>query len=141
MFIKDISSGSQYSDTTDISIKKENDTLSILNIGSKAKLDVALKGVTLKNGFNHPRIIIGDFSLAEKTLIYFLKKILHNKIIRPSPVMVIHIKDKLEGGLSGIEERALMELGTGAGAREVHIWQGKDLTDEDIAKNIYKRVA
>lgn len=37
-----------------------------------------------------------------------------------------------EGGLSGIELRAIRELAFGAGARKVVIWEGKTLTDNEV---------
>ena len=47
--------------------------------------------------------------------------------------IVIHPMERIEGGLSQIEERALRELAIGAGASRVAVWVGDALTDEEVA--------
>jgi rod shape-determining protein MreB len=40
--------------------------------------------------------------------------------------------EKLEGGLTIVEERAFKELAIGAGARDVIVYQGSELTIHDF---------
>jgi rod shape-determining protein MreB len=82
--------------------------------------------------FSHPRMLIGKFQEAENLLKHALKSTYPSKFIKPSLVLIIHPKEILEGGISEIEERVLMELGLGAGARQVKIWQGHDLSTDEI---------
>ena len=84
----------------------------------------------LVNPFDHPRTIIGDFPVAEKVLQYFVRKVYQRRVIRP--IMVLHPLEKLEGGLTNVEMRALRELGDGSGAWEVYIFTGRELTDYQI---------
>ncbi|MFZ5841509.1 MAG: rod shape-determining protein [Pseudomonadota bacterium] len=80
--------------------------------------------------FDHPRIVIADFQLAEKLLQAALRELFEQSFMRPSPVVVVQSLDDWEAGLSQIERRALLELCYGAGAREVFLWQGQAPSDE-----------
>ena len=46
--------------------------------------------------------------------------------------IVLHPRVAPEGGFTQIELRALHELGMGAGAYRVIVWQGRDLADEEL---------
>jgi hypothetical protein len=47
--------------------------------------------------------------------------------------MILHPQDRLEGGLSDVERRALIELGLITGARKVLLYdQSVELSDEQI---------
>jgi len=84
------------------------------------------------NGFDHPRTIIADFAIAEKTLLLANQALIGKKRLTPSPIMVIHPLERVEGGLTAVERRALEELGAGAGARKVYVWDGRQLSDPEI---------
>lgn len=105
---------------------------SILAVGTGAETRAAATGkeFILVNGFDHPRSIIADFTIAEKTIKTLLSKLLKTKLFRPSPIVVIQALEKTEGGLTQIEQRALLELAMGAGAREAYVWMGDELDDE-----------
>jgi len=112
---------------------------SILAIGAAAAAEAAKSNVEYEivNGFDHPRSIISDFTVAEKTLQYLFHKVAgmsvtKKVIIRSSPIVVLHVLDKIDGGLTQVEIRALLELATGAGAREAYIWTGRELMDYDF---------
>ena len=51
--------------------------------------------------------------------------------------MIMHVIEELEGGLSQIEIRALQELAIEVGGQTVHIWNGRELIDEEIKENKY----
>lgn len=87
---------------------------------------------TAYNGFDHPRTIIGDFAIAEATLRLAHQALNGERRIIPSPIMVLHPLERVEGGLTHIERRALIELGMGAGARKVYVWEGRQLSDPEI---------
>ena len=40
--------------------------------------------------------------------------------------------EMIDGGLSQVEERAFIELATGAGARKVVLWIGHELSDQEV---------
>lgn len=89
--------------------------------------------------FDHPRIVIADFQLAEKLLQAALRELFEQSFMRPSPVVVVQSLDDWESGLSQLERRALLELCYGAGAREAFIWQGSPPTDSVMQSGEFKR--
>lgn len=82
--------------------------------------------------FSHPRSLIGQFVEGQQALTRALAKAYPTKLLTRRPRMVIHAKELIEGGLTQIEERALMEMGLGAGAVKVKIWQGADLSPQQL---------
>lgn len=83
--------------------------------------------------FQHPRILIEDFVGAEKVVQYAIRTLYGKGLIRPSPIVVVHPDIELDGGLTQIEARALLELAEGAGARRAYLHYGRDLTDQEVA--------
>jgi len=85
------------------------------------------------NPFSHPRVLFSDFNVGEKMLQHVFSLLhKHSSLLKPAPIVVIHPMEKLEGGLTGIEDRAFRELAYGAGAREVHIHQGEPLSIQNF---------
>lgn len=82
--------------------------------------------------FNHPRILIEDFTAAEEIFCYVVRELTSVRFIKPSPLMVVHPDLELEGGVSQIESRALLEIAEGCGARRVHVHYGRQLTDQEV---------
>jgi rod shape-determining protein MreB len=50
--------------------------------------------------------------------------------------VVIHPLEKIEGGLSQVEERLFHELAVGAGASKVVVWAGAPLSDAEVAAKL-----
>ena len=61
--------------------------------------------------------LIGDFTITEKMLQYFIHKVHKSRILRPSPQVLICIPC----GATQVERRAIKESVAGAGAREVFL--------------------
>jgi hypothetical protein len=78
--------------------------------------------------FSHPRTVVGDFVVAEEVLKRGVKSI--RGLLPPSVLM--HPMDKVKGGLTQIEERAILELANGAGANKAALWTGGQLGDEEV---------
>lgn len=135
--IRDVASKESIEDKPIVAMVGEARQRSILAIGASAASVAAASGkeYTLVNGFEHPRSIIADFEIAEKTLQHYIRKLAGNAIFRPAPIVIIHVLDKTEGGLTQVEIRALCELALGAGAREAYVWTGQELTDQAFASN------
>lgn len=76
------------------------------------------------------RSLLGDFTAAETLLNALVKEAQQGLVLNMQ--MVIHPMERIEGGLSQIEERALRELGIGAGASRVAVWVGDALTDAQV---------
>lgn len=90
---------------------------------------------TALESFTTNRLLIGEFTTAEKYLGRAIKKVYEGKWFSASPVVIIHPLEMIEGGLSQIEERAFMELAAGAGARKVMVWVGHELSDQEVINN------
>jgi hypothetical protein len=71
--------------------------------------------------FERPRIVILDLACASKLFQYGLQQLSRFKWITPSPNLIIQPVVELTGGLSEIENRALLELGESAGARKKNV--------------------
>lgn len=87
--------------------------------------------VEILNGFDHPRTLLADFAVAEKTLQLLVRQIAGKTFLKPE--VVLHPLEHLEGGLTQVERRGLYELCHCAGARKIHLWVGRELTLEELS--------
>ena len=101
----------------------------ILSVGDP----LAPSAVRVLMPFQHPRILIADFTGGEKLVQYAIRKLFGQGVIRPAPVVIVHPDLELDGGLTQIEARALREMVEGAGARKVYLHYGRQLTDQELA--------
>ena len=67
---------------------------------------------------------------AEELLRKAIQKISKSKLIPSAPAIVIHPMERLEGGITDVEMRVFRELALGAGAREVVLHVGEELSHE-----------
>jgi len=128
--VTNINTGNIYDEKPLIAIETdEKGNKKILEFGNNAASQSG-RQVEIINPFSHPRVLFSDFESGEKLLQHILFLLLGNKRLSSSPVVVIHPMEKIEGGLTMIEKRALSELGAGAGAgaREIVVYQGKELS-------------
>lgn len=91
------------------------------------------RSVVKEATFSHPRMVIGDFAAAEQALQAGLKEIWPSRLLQARPKIIMHPREIIEGGVTMIEERVLQELGLGAGARQVKVWVGPELTQDEVA--------
>jgi len=61
--------------------------------------------------------VIADFTVTEKMLQHFIRKVHENRLLRPSPRVLICVPC----GSTQVERRAIRESAAGAGAREVYL--------------------
>ena len=78
--------------------------------------------------FSHPRTVIGEFTVAE----LLLKKGVKSVGGFLPPRVLMHPMEKIEGGLTQIEERVFLEVAYGSGASKGAVWSGAQLRDEDV---------
>ncbi len=98
----------------------------IVAVGNNAKLEMG-ENTEVLNPFLHPRVLIADFTVAEKLLQLAFKKLNTGKLFATKPRAIVHPMVKTEGGLSNIENRAFLELAYGAGAYDVIVYEGTAL--------------
>ena len=139
MSVLHVESWKEHSDVPALAIERKDRKSSVLAVGRNAETRAGLSNVIVANGFRHPRTLLADFTVAEQTLKYFLKMVLPGSFLAPSPVVVIHPQAVLDGGLTQIEIRAFAELGTGAGARKVFVWEGPELSKEELRELRFSR--
>lgn|SRR5690606_21731453 len=98
-------------------------------IGHAARQYEGRKDCRIINPFDHPRMLLGDFSTAEALLRQVVKALQPGLL---QPTLVLHPLERLEGGLSDMEIRAFHELGLGCGARQVRLWTGRELLPDEV---------
>ena len=86
------------------------------------------ENISVHNAFSHPRTFFSNFEVAEAALRHLIYMVIERRII-VRPIVVLHPLEKLEGGITQIEFRGLMELGESIGGRKVYIWTGHTLAD------------
>lgn len=86
--------------------------------------------------FTTDRLLVGKFLAAERALKDAFKQVLSGSLFAPSPKVVIHPLEMIEGGLSEVEERALQEVARGAGARRAFVWVGHELSDAEVVEKL-----
>ncbi len=94
--------------------------------------------VTPATGFTTHRLLVGQFTEADNTIKNGMRQLNKGNWFSPKPTVIIHAMEKIEGGLSQVEERILIELAASAGARRSIVWLGHELSDQEVlskAKN------
>jgi len=127
-----VESGRTFAEAPLLALRHDKGRRVPLAAGNEA---LALRGqddIELANGFEHPRTLLADFAVAEKTLQLLLRKILPPSLLQRAPTVILHPQALLEGGLTQVEIRAFAELLRGAGARQVFIWSGEELSRTDL---------
>lgn len=103
----------------------------LVAFGSEARSAVSNNStVSIYNGFDHPRSCINDFEIAAITLRVLVKRSV-SKIMMILPTIILHPLEKVEGGLTQLEHKALLELGATVG-RKVYVWSGRILEREEL---------
>lgn len=134
--VKNLKNGRTYEDKPVFALQSEGGKMKCLAFGSKAYQQ---KGTNIKlaNGFSHPRTLLGDFVLIERALQEAVRESCQGGFFTPSPQIILHPQEKIEGGLTSVEIRALKEACAGSGARSVKIWIGRTLRDEEMLSGNY----
>jgi len=86
--------------------------------------------------FTSTRLLIGQFTAAQQALKGGFKDMAAGRLFVPSPTVLMHPVDMVEGGLSEIEERVLKEVAIGAGAGRVVVWVGEELSDGEVKEKL-----
>jgi rod shape-determining protein MreB and related proteins len=138
--VVDVNSGAEFYQPPYIALDKNSKGQFIAKaVGAEAKNLAGTANIEVTNPFAHPRLLIGDFYNAEKILMHAVREVCRKKLFPPSPRVVIHPMEKLEGGLTDIELRVFRELCIGAGAREVVVYVDSPLTIQGFNYEDVKR--
>lgn len=116
-----------------IAIEQHSDgKKTIAAIGQEAKAMNGKDGIQVFNPFDHPRLIADDFILCEKLLIHGIRTMYGAFSFSTPRKIIIHPKKQVEGGLTGIENRFLLELASTIGGRKIAVHEGSDLTMQQV---------
>ena len=99
---------------------------SVLAIGRTAVAQRGKPKIELANPFDHPRLLLSDCECAEAYLKRVFRPLCHNGLFTPAPRVLLQPMEKLEGGITQIEHRALREVVLGAGAAQVIVYNGPE---------------
>lgn len=130
--VSNVKTGDFYDDAPLVAIRTKSNGEKVISAVGKDAKQTSSYGMEIVNPFSHPRVLFSDFYVGERFLQYAIHKLLDNKFVAPSPRIIIHPQEKLEGGLTMIENRALRELGFGAGASDVIVYTGRPLSLQEI---------
>jgi rod shape-determining protein MreB len=134
--VRNVKTGEFISEPPDIAISRGLKP-KVLGAGDEAALYKSSKSAQVLNPFSHPRTMMSDFTAGEQVLKAFVKKLPKRHVLSPSPRVVLHLQGDPAGGFTQVEIRAFREMALGAGASEVTLWQGPDLTDEQVLSRHY----
>jgi len=95
-----------------------------------------LKTVLATTPFTTSRLLVGQFSAAEQALKKGMQELFGGKLFATSPTVLIQPMEQCDGGLSEVEERVLRELALAAGARQVVVHVGAELSDADVRARV-----
>lgn len=125
-------SGQVFGEPPLLALRNENAKPVILASGEAAQQLQGQEGVEVLNGFDHPRSLLANFSIGEKTLQLLFRRLMPRSLLMAKPVVIVHPQEHLEGGLTQVESRGLYELCSSAGARKVRVWTGRELTLNEL---------
>ncbi|SDZ83626.1 rod shape-determining protein [Microbulbifer marinus] len=125
--VTNIDSGKIFDESPLVAVEARNGRRIVAAVGNRAA-SVSGQDVEVINPFSHPRSLLRDFSAGEKLLQHIFRKLTDQTLFTPSPIVVLQPMEKTQGGLTEVEVRAFRELALGAGAREVEVYQGEELT-------------
>ena len=127
--LRNVQTGASVTTSPEIAIEKGRKP-KVVGIGAKARKQES-RSVQVLNPFAHPRTLLADFGAAELLLRALLPQVGGRSLLR-APRLVMHLQDDPAGGFTQLEIRGFQELAMGAGASEAIVWQGPNLTDEQL---------
>ena len=110
----------------------------VVAVGAKARKQES-RNVQVLNPFAHPRTLLADFSAAQLLLRTLLPQVKGARSLFGGPRLVMHLQDDPAGGFTQLEIRGFQELALGAGASNAVVWQGPNLTDEQLKSGVFPK--
>ena len=133
--ITNVKTGESISEIPELAIG--NEPKRVLGSGAAARLAAAQAGGIVVNPFAHPRSLVSDFTSAEQLLKSFVRRLVGKSWFAPGPRVIMHPLGDPEGGFTQVERRAFREMAAGAGAAEIVVWTGRELTNQEVASGTF----
>ncbi|WP_407333679.1 rod shape-determining protein [Enterovibrio sp. 27052020O] len=89
-------------------------------------------GTTVSNPFSHPRSLIGDYAAAETVIHHAISQVTPRSFFQPKIQVILHPMEKIEGGLTDIEKKALRDMAYQAGAKNAYVYWGDTLPSQHL---------
>ena len=84
-------------------------------------------------GFSTPRLLVGTFTEADALLKSAVEEcVVASEFIPARRLFVMHPLELVEGGLSEVEHRVLLELAAGSSAAKTVVHEGGELSDDGV---------
>ncbi|HDH12595.1 MAG TPA: 1-pyrroline-5-carboxylate dehydrogenase [Nitrospirae bacterium] len=115
-----------------IYIKIYENRVYIRNIDDRKEIELSST-----SPFTTERLLIGNFTVAQTLLIKGIKIVMGKKFF--VPIILMHPIEKIDGGLSQVEERVLKDLAIIVGAQKITLWVGQELTDKDVLQKVKQK--
>ena len=112
-----------------IYVKIYENRIHIRNIDDRKEIELSAT-----SPFTTERLLIGNFTVAQTLLTKGIKIVMGKKFF--PPIILMHPIDKTDGGLSQVEERVLKDLAIIVGAQKAVLWDGHELTDNDVLEKV-----
>ena len=135
LVVTNVKSGESVSEVPELAIASNPEQ--ILAAGSAARSVAASSAAAVVNPFAHPRSLVSDFTSAEQLLKLFVRRLYGKSWLSPSPRAVIHPLGEPAGGFTQVELRAFHEMARSAGAAQVVVWTGRELTNEEVMERTF----
>jgi rod shape-determining protein MreB and related proteins len=115
---------------TDLYVKIFENRIYARNIGSRKSVEIRAT-----KPFSHPRALVGDFDAAQACLKTAISATKGSGLVLRTRLL-IQPMEKIEGGLTQVEERLFTELSLRCRASKVVVWAGESLSDEAVLEKL-----
>jgi rod shape-determining protein MreB and related proteins len=85
--------------------------------------------------FSCPRALVGDFDAAQACLKTAISAVKSSSLTLRTRIL-IQPMEKIEGGLTQVEDRVFTELALRCGASKAVVWIGESLSDEAVQEKL-----
>lgn len=130
--VRNVKTGAEISEVPEVAIGKAGKKAVVLAVGAAARTAASTQSAELVNPFNHPRTLLGDFTVGEQLLKAFVRRLNGKSWLALAPRVVMHPLGSPAGGFTQVERRAFHEMALGAGASQVVVWVGRELSDQEV---------
>ncbi|MDD1779822.1 rod shape-determining protein [Enterovibrio sp. ZSDZ35] len=106
----------------------------ILAFGNGAEKFRNVNAVTISNPFSHPRSIISDYKAIQPLLRHAIAQVVKTGVLMPRIQVILHPMEKVEGGITEVEKKALCEMAYHAGVKSAFVYWGETLEEAQLTR-------
>jgi rod shape-determining protein MreB and related proteins len=114
----------------DLYVKVFENRIQVRNVGNRESVEILAT-----KPFSHSRALVGDFDAAYACLKTAISAAKGSGLVFRMRIL-IQPMEKIEGGLTQVEDRLFTELALRCGASKVLPWAGESLSDEAVIEKL-----